>query len=98
MFYCYFMFIIIFGLIITNFYYYYYYYYIIIINCNIYFVTVRYVMCRAPNTIQHMGQNIQQKSCLLLKFEIFPMKTEICLEQIYKYCYEELQLHCRFFI
>ena len=34
MFYCYFMFIIIFGLIITN--YYYYYYIIIIINCNIY--------------------------------------------------------------
>lgn len=40
------MFIIIFGLIITNYYYYYYNYNIIlIINCNIYFVTVRFVMC-----------------------------------------------------
>ena len=42
------MFIIIFGLIITNNYYYYYYnynYIILIINCNIYFVTVRFVMC-----------------------------------------------------
>jgi len=38
------------------------------------------VMCRAPNT--NNGQYIQEKSCLLLKFEIFPMKTEHCLEQI----------------
>ena len=39
------MFIIIFGLIITNYYYYYYNYIILIINCNIYFITVRFVMC-----------------------------------------------------
>ena len=45
MFYCYFMFIIIFGLISTNYYYYYYNYNYIIIIINIYFVTVRFVMC-----------------------------------------------------
>ena len=65
------MFIIIFGLIITNNYYYYYYnynYIILIINCNIYFVTVRFVMCWAPNTTNgYNGQNIQEKPCLLLK-------------------------------